>query len=148
MLKLHFSIVINAPVKKVWKTMLDKKTYEIWTTEFGPGSTYKGDWSKGNKMLFIAPGEKGEMGMVSRIKENRQDEYISIEHIGVVNEGKEDTSSEAVEVWSGAFENYTFKEEEGKTELLVDMDIVEEYKEMFESAWPKALNKLKEIAEK
>ena len=145
---LHFSIVINAPNDKVWKTMLDKKTYEIWTNEFAPGSTYRGDWSKGSKMLFIGPGENGEMGMVSRIKENKLYDFISIEHIGVVNEGKEDTASKDVKNWAGALENYTFKEKDSKTELIVDMDIVEEYKEMFESSWPKALNKLKEIAEK
>lgn len=45
-------------------------------------------------------------------------------------------------------ENYTFKNKDGKTELLVDMDINDEYKEMFEDMWPKALQKLKEISEK
>ena len=37
---------------------------------------------------------------------------------------------------------------DGKTELLVDMDINDEYKEMFEGMWPNALQKLKELAEK
>ena len=31
-----------------------------------------------------------------------------------------------------------------KTELVVDMDINEEFKEMFEGMWPKALQKLKD----
>lgn len=86
--------------------------------------------------------------MVSRIKENRLYEYISIEHLGVVNDGKEDTTSEAVKQWAGSLENYTLKESKGKTELLVDMDINDDYKEMFEGMWPKALQKLKEVAEK
>jgi hypothetical protein len=145
--KLHFKIEINAPKEKVWDTMLEDKTYRQWTEPFSPGSYYKGDWNKGSKILFIGPSEKGDMGMVSRIKENRKYEHISIEHIGIISEGKEDTTSEAVKSWAGAFENYTFKEKDGKTEVLVDLDSNEEYSEMFEGLWPKALQKLKELAE-
>lgn len=149
--KLKFSIVINAPKAKVWNAMLDDATYRVWTEPFMPGSHFVGDWSKGSKILFLGPNkETGKMsGMVSRIKENRPYEYISIEHLGMVNDGKEDTTSEAVKAWAGAFENYTFKERDGKTEVLVDLEgIVDEFKEMFQNMWPKALQKLKELAEK
>lgn len=146
--KLKFSIVINAPKNKVWDTMLNEDTYRKWTEEFGAGSHYVGNWNKGSKILFLAPSEKGEEGMVSRIKENRPYEYISIEHIGIVHDGKEDTTSEAVKSWAGALENYTFKEEGRKTEVLIDVDTNTEFKEMFQNTWPKALNKLKELAEK
>lgn len=147
--KLNFSIIINATKEKVWNTMLEDKTYRIWTEAFSKGSHYIGDWSKGSKILFLGPNENGEMGgMVSRIKENKLYEYISIEHLGVVENGKEDTTSDAVKQWAGSLENYTFKNKDGKTELLVDMDINDEYKEMFECMWPAALKKLKELAEK
>jgi len=146
--KLHFSININAPTEKVWNTMLDDKTYRQWTEAFMPGSYYKGDWSKGSKMLFIGLSENGEMGMVSRIKENQKYKYLSIEHLGMVKDGIEDTSSDEVKQWAGVHENYTFKEKDGFTEVLVDLDTVEEYKEMFEGMWPIALKKLKDLAEK
>ncbi len=146
--RLHFSVVIDAPKEKVWNTMLEDETYRIWTEEFCPGSHYVGDWNEGSKILFLGPGENGEMGgMVSRIKENRPFEYLSIEHIGCVQDGKEDTSSEEVKNWAGAHENYTFRDLGGRTEVLVEMDSVEEYREMFEKTWPKALEKLKETAE-
>lgn len=152
MQKLHFSIVINKQKEHVWNTMLNIDTYRLWTDVFAPDwpdSHYVGDWSKGSKMLFIAPDEKGQMsGMVSRIRENLPYQYLSIEHIGIVQDGKEDTSSEAVKEWAGALENYTFKEIDGTTEVSVDMDIGEEYEEMFQETWPKALQKLKELAEK
>jgi len=45
-------------------------------------------------------------------------------------------------------ENYSLKTQEGKTELVVDMDIAEEYKDYFNTTWPKALEKIKELAEK
>jgi len=150
MQKLNFAITINAPKEKVWNTMLEDKTYREWTTPFNEGSYYKGDWSKGSKIIFLGPNpETGkEGGMVSRIAENKLYEYISIEHLGIINDGVEDTTSEEVKKWTPAFENYTFKDLNGMTELIVDMDINDEYKEMFESMWPKALKKLKELTEK
>ena len=149
MLKLNFSIKIKASKEKVWNTMLEDKTYRIWTDPFMPGSYYKGDWNKGSKILFLAHGGKGEMGMVSRIKENQKYKFISIEHLGAVQNGIEDTTSDEAKIWSGALENYTFKEKDGSTELLIDLtgNIKDEYKEMFEGMWPKALQKLKELAE-
>jgi activator of Hsp90 ATPase-like protein len=150
MQKLHFSIVINAPKEKVWHTMLEDKTYREWTAAFNPGSHYKGDWNKGSKILFLGPdpktGEEG--GMVSRIAENKPYEFISIEHLGIVHNGVEDTTSEEAKKWAPAFENYTFREKDGTTEVLVDMDIDEKEAEMFNKMWPDALQKLKELAEK
>jgi hypothetical protein len=149
MQKLKFSIEINAPKEKVWNTMLDDKTYRIWTEAFMPGSHYIGDWNRGSKILFLAQDKEGKLGgMVSRIKENRKYDFISIEHLGVVSDGKEDITSDAVKPWAGSLENYSFKEKDGKTEVLVEMDITEEYKDMFTDMWPRALQMLKKISEK
>ena len=146
--KLKFSIIINAPKEKVWNTMLEDKTYRIWTEEFSPGSHYVGNWNKGSKILFLGPGNDGKIGgMVSRIKDNELYKFISIEHLGEVFEGVEDTTSDRVKVWAGALENYTFVDKNGKTEVLVDLDINEQFKEMFEGMWPKALQKLKSLCE-
>jgi uncharacterized protein YndB with AHSA1/START domain len=150
MRKLHYSIIIDAPREKVWNTMLDMDSYRLWTDAFQSGSHYVGDWSKGSKMLFLAPEKTGAMsGMVSRVKENRPYEYISLEHIGIVQGGKEDTSSDEAKKWAGALENYTLMGRGDQTEVLVDMDTSEdEYEEMFQTTWPEALQKLKQLAEK
>ena len=150
MQKLHYSIIITAPVAKVWNTMIDDKTYRLWTEAFSPGSYYKGDWNKGSKILFLGPGEHGESGMLSRIKENRKHEFLSIEHLGMVQNGNEDTSSEEAKAWAGALENYTFAEKNGVTELLIDLtgNIADEFAAMFNDMWPQALKKLKELSEK
>ncbi|HET8736048.1 MAG TPA: SRPBCC domain-containing protein [Pricia sp.] len=142
--KIHFKTTINAPVKKVWNTMLDDETYRQWTKAFHEGSHYKGSWEEGSKILFLGPEDSG---MVSEIAENRPHEYISIKHIGIVNKGVEDTESEEAKKWAPAFENYTFTEADGKTTVSVDMDIEEDYKEMFQEMWPNALQKLKELSE-
>ncbi len=150
MQKIQYSVVINAPREKVWNTMLSDETYRAWTMPFHPGSYFKGDWSEGSKILFIGPDEESddEMGMVSRIAENRLHEFVSIEHLGIYKNGVEDTESEEAKKWTPAFENYAFIDKDGGTEVQVEIDVVDEYKEMFEDMWPKALQILKELSEK
>jgi hypothetical protein len=145
--RLRFQVAIDAPRSKVWDTMLSDATYRLWTAEFMPGSYYVGDWNEGSKILFLGPGEKGDSGMVSRIESNRPHEYISIQHLGVVEDGKENTSREAAGAWAGAHENYAFRDVDGKTEVLVEMDTDDENEEMLERTWPRALQRLKQLAE-
>ena len=38
----HFEILINADVKKVFKDMLDEKKYSEWTSLFEPGISFRG----------------------------------------------------------------------------------------------------------
>lgn len=146
--RLHFEIIINSSAEKVYKIMLDEKHFSTWTAEFNPGSHYQGSWEKGSKILFLGPDLQGNMGgMVSRIVENIPCKFVSVEHLGLVENGREVTSGKAIEGWAGALENYTFQENNGKTLLAVDMDSNQEFTAYFSETWPKALNKLKEICE-
>jgi uncharacterized protein YndB with AHSA1/START domain len=146
--KLHFEININAPREKVWETMLSDETYREWTSVFMPGGYYEGEWQAGSKMLFVAPDEKGQLGgMVSNIAEVRKPEFVSIKHIGIMDNGEEKIGGEITEDWGDALENYTFQEENGATKLLVDMDSADDYIDDFNESWPKALAKLKELSE-
>lgn len=150
---MHFKIVVDAKVEKVYKTMLDEKTYAEWTSEFNPTSHYKGSWEKGSKIIFLGTDPNGKTGgMVSRIKENIPDKFVCIEHLGIFQNGMEITSGPEVEPWAGALESYTFNNDSGKTILSIKMEtekeINEEFKSYFLQTWPKALNKLKTICER
>jgi uncharacterized protein YndB with AHSA1/START domain len=152
MKQINFSITINAPRQKVWDTVMGKETYPVWTAAFSEGfaesSEAIGDWSQGSKMLFISATAEGQKeGMVSMIAENRQPEFLSINHIGFMKNGVEDTTSPEVLKWAGAYENYTFTEVEGGTKFDVELSVEDSFKEMFEEMWPKALAKLKEMCE-
>ena len=152
MKKLQFSVSINAPVTKIYDFMLglnSKATYEQWTALFNPTSTYEGTWDKGNKMLFIGVDENGEKGgMVSRVAENIANQFVSIQHYGLLKAGKEITEGPEVEKWANGFENYTFKENDGTTTVTVDLDAIEDFLDYMNDSYPKALDKLKEICEK
>jgi len=142
--KLKFKITIDASREKVWDVLWNDDTYPIWTAPFSPGSKAETDWQEGSKILFL---DASDRGMVSRVKENRANEYMGIEHLGYYNKGVEDFDSPEVKSWSGSTENYTLLTIDGKTELTVDSDISPDHKEMFESIWPKALEKVKELSE-
>jgi hypothetical protein len=109
-----------------------------------------GVWETGAEMRFLGADENGKEsgGMFSKIKEVRLYEFVSIEHLGMIGEnGEIDTTSDAVKKWAPAPENYTFTEKDGGVEVLVELGVPGEWKDMFDDMWPKALLKLKEVAE-
>lgn len=152
---LHFSILINADKEKVWKTMLEDETYREWTKVFNPGSEsyYEGGWNEGDEIRFLGNDTEGTVsGMLSRIKESRPYDFVSIQHLGEINKGVE-------KLWYGegttnieAYENYTLEEKDGGTEVIIDLNMSDEFpyniEEMFKGLWPKALESLKTLAEK
>lgn len=151
MQKLQFKKEINASAQKVYETMLglkDKATYEYWVATFNPTSTYEGSWEKGSKIRFVGTDENGnKAGMVSEIVENKPANFVSIRHYGFLDGDTEVTTGEQVEKWAGGHENYTFEEKNGVTTVTVEMDTIDEYLDYFNTTYPKAMDKLKEISE-
>lgn len=149
--KIKFTTEIKAPATKVYDLMLgisDKTTYEQWTALFNPTSTYKGNWNKGSKMLFLGTDEKGNQhGMVSEIAENIRNQFVSIRHYGLLQNGEEITEGPEVEKWANGFENYTFDENDEFTTVTVDLDTANDFINYMNDTFPKALEKLKVICE-
>jgi uncharacterized protein YndB with AHSA1/START domain len=148
---LHFTTTINASREKVWNTMLGLATYRIWTAPFNPpgaASSFKGDWSKGSKIFFVGIDDKtgkDDSGMYGEIVENKPHEFISVKQLGELKDGVESPWPNPEQA---GFENYTLVEKDGGTEVLVEIvNLPDEWAEMMNEAWPKALAKLKEITE-
>lgn len=144
MKKNKFSIEIKAPKEKVWDTLWNDDTYRKWTSVFSEGSYAQTDWKEGSKVLFLSP--EGE-GMYSTIAKKVTNELMSFKHLGVVKGGKEQPADDETKKWSGAMENYSLKEKERSTELTVEMDMTEEHEKYFSETFPKALEKVKSLAE-
>lgn len=140
----HFDILIHAPRERVWNTMLHPDTYREWTAAFCEGSYFEGSWDAGATIRFLSP-EGG--GMVSEIAEHRPAEFVSIRHLGVIQDGVEDTSSDAIKAWAPCYENYRFTDEAGGTRLQVDSDVFGGYEAFMAETWPRALKRLKDLCE-
>ena len=146
---LHYPIQINAPQQKVWDTMLGEDTYKEWSSVFNPDPTaetyMEGSWDEGSDIKFLGKEKDGTVsGMIGKVQESRPGEFISVKYSSEIMRGEENVYSPD-ELY---FENYTFNEKDGGTELLVDIDVKDEYKDMFDGMWPKALEVLKQLAEK
>lgn len=145
MLKINFSVVVNAPKEKVWNCLWDIHHYQTWTSAFAEGSTVKTDnWKEGSKIYFL---DGNGSGMITMIATNKPNEFMSFKHLGTVIDGVEDTTSEKVSAWAGALENYTLKEVNGITTVEIETDITEDFKDYMLKTWPVALEKLKGLAE-
>jgi hypothetical protein len=144
---LSFNIDIKAGKQKVWDTMLAAETYQEWTNVSWPGSYYKGQWKKGEKIRFVST--SGEGGTVASITELIPYNSIVAEHVAIINsDGTEDMDSEMAKGWVGTTEAYKFDEQNGKTTLQVKINTNPAWEEMFTEGWPNALAKLKELCEK
>jgi predicted 3-demethylubiquinone-9 3-methyltransferase (glyoxalase superfamily)/uncharacterized protein YndB with AHSA1/START domain len=146
--ELHFEISIDSSPEKVFHSMIDKDHYGEWTSAFASDSHFIGSWDKGSRIMFLGHGPDGKMGgMIGMIRENKPNKHISIEYLGMIEDGEEITSGPEVESWQGSTENYTFAGKNGSTLLSIDVDSNETYKDMFSEMWPKALNLLKDVCE-
>lgn len=145
MKKLNFTTQINAPREAVWNILWSKETYPKWTSVFMEGSYAESDWKEGSKILFLGPDEHGGTGgMTSRIAKLVPNDTMVFEHLGEVKNGVEDFSKG----WSDAFEKYFLRTSaDCGTELNVELDTLDEYASYFEETFPKALVKIKELAE-
>lgn len=152
MQKVNFQIEVQSSAVQAYENMLglkNKSTYEAWTEVFNPTSTYEGNWNKGSKIIFVGIDEKGKRGgMVSRIAENIPNQFVSIEHYGMLDGENEITEGTEVESWAGAHENYIFLQQGDYTLITVEFDTAENFIDYFKETYPRALLKLKEVIEK
>ncbi len=143
--KLTFNTRIQASPEKVWDVLWDHDHYRAWTAVFSEGSHAETDWQEGSKVLFV--NDKGS-GMVSRVAERKDNRVMIFQHLGMVKDGVEDTQSDEVKPWSGGLERYFLEPSDGFTNLRVELDAPDDFKDYFTQTFPAALNKVKELAEK
>lgn len=143
--RLEYKTVIAAPAKIIWETMLQKETYDQWTAKSWPGSTYEGEWKKGEKIRFVGPDGSGTLAELVEMKPYQE---ILMRHIAILTSGGgEDRTSETAKSWIGITEGYKFEEQSGKTALTVTLEISAQWREMFDEGWPVALEELKKLSE-
>lgn len=139
MIKLHFTIEINATPEQVWAALWTIENYHKWTSVFGEGSTVKSDWEQGSNIYFVDGKGNGMYSVIETKITNRQ---MTFKHLGEIMDGVEKESS-----WSGSLENYVLTEANGITNLQVDLDSTEEFQEYFQEKFPQALQFVKKISE-
>lgn len=151
MVTLTFQIDIHAPPNIVYRFMLglnDKNDYNNWASVFQQGTTYIGNWEKGSTMKFVNRDKNNLLyGSLSQIEEHIPEKFVSIYHLGLIQEGKELLLNKDGNEPFG-FENYAYTENDGITTVTVTLQAHSDYSKYFQITFPKALEKLKNMVEK
>jgi hypothetical protein len=146
--KMQFKTNIHADVQKVYHTMLDQDTYRQWTSVFNPTSSFEGSWTKGDKICFVGISKEGKKeGMVGVIKEHIPQKFVSIEYVAMLDGDQEVNDGPQAKDWIGNHENYTFTGNNGQSTVTVEVDVNDQMIDYFQTTYPKALEKLKELCE-
>lgn len=138
--KVTFKVQINASPDKVWSALWQDVNYREWTSVFIEGSYAESDWREGSEIRFLSPKNSGMKAVILR---NRMNEEMVFEHQQeIINGALRDIP------WKGAQEAYLLKEEDGKSVLICSLDVSAAFKEYFNSVFPVALQRVREIAER
>ncbi|MFP3834097.1 SRPBCC family protein [Chryseobacterium sp. SIMBA_028] len=142
---LSYETIIDAPLQKVWDILWSPETYSVWTQYFGAGSSVmKSDWKVDGKTYFL--NDKGD-GMVSTIDSLDEPNQIVFKHLGMIENGIEDTQSKEVMEWNGCFEKYFLTDYEGKTKLHAEVQVEKQWRDHMNTGFTKGLIVVKSLAE-
>ena len=139
------SITIDADAEKVWNVLFTQELNKIWFAEFSEGTQAYTDWQEGSKAIFK---DDTESGIIGKITVNKLHEELVIEYESMLMNGKEDFESEYAQNIKGSKETYKLKSDGPETRLDVTCDMDAEYFDMMSESWDRALNTVKELAEK
>ncbi len=140
------NILINASRQKVWDVLFTDDSYRIWTNEFSEGSYVETDWKVGSTILFK---NAKEYGMFGKIEEMLVPDFMCFKLEGLISSnGVQDSESDKAQIYKGSRETYTLIEMDDVTELDIVAVVSEEYFDIMNEVWDKALLKVKELSEK
>lgn len=145
MKRLRFSIDINAPREKVWKVLWEDATFRDWAGIIDKGTYAIGDWKEGGKIQFLS--SVAGYGVLSIIEKFVPNEHVSFKQLADLKDGKEHPFKDKEKEWAGGYESYSLKENAGVTTISVEIDVPDEHRDEFEDRFPRALERVKVMAE-
>lgn len=140
--QLQFSIEITAPRENVWVTLWEDKTFRDWANIIDEGTYMVGEIKEGNEVQFIS--SASGYGVTSLVEKLTPNEHVSFRQI---SDTKDSGRREREKEWAGGRESYTLTEEGGITTLTVELDVPPGQTEAFKVRFPKALQRVKALAE-
>ncbi len=142
MKELQFLIEINASKERVWATLWDDITFRDWANIIDEGTYMKGEMKEGKEIEYISS-ENG-YGVTSLIEKLNPNEFVLFRHSA---DTKDSGQQERAKEWTGGTESYSLTEKSGVTTLIVKFDVPEELEEIFNIRFPRALERIKTLAE-
>jgi hypothetical protein len=143
MKEIQFLIEINASKERVWTTLWEDITFRDWANNIDEGTYMKGVMIEGNEIQFIS--SVSGYGVTDLIEKLIPNEFVLFKHQA---DTKESGQQEREKEWAGGAESYSLTEKNGVTTLIVKTHIPQEQLETLNIRFPKALERIKTLAEK
>jgi uncharacterized protein YndB with AHSA1/START domain len=142
MKEMQFTVEISATKEKVWDTLWQDETFREWAGIIDPGTHMVGGLKEGNELQFISGNGYGVTSLVEKLTAN---EFLLLRHSAdTQDEGKREREKE----WTGGAESYSLSEKDSTTTLTTTFDVPPEMEEYFKVNYPKALERVKVLAER
>jgi len=139
---LRFVIEIQAAKERVWDTLWQDETLREWAGIIDPGTHLVGELKEGNEVQFISGNGYGVTSLVEKLVVG---EFLLLRHrADTQEEGKREREKE----WTGGAESYSLTEKDGTTTLTAAFDVPPEMEDYFKVNYPKALERVKALAER
>lgn len=143
MKELRFSIEIHATKQKVWDSLWQDETFRDWAGIIDPGTYMAGELKQGAEVQYISA-ENG-YGVTSLVEKLTPGEYVLLRHSADTQDAGE---RERDKEWTGGKESYSLMEQDGTTTLTAAFDVPPDLEDYFTANYPKALERVKVLAER
>lgn len=118
------------------------QTFRQWAGIIDPDTYMKGELAEGNEVQFIS--DENGYGVTSLVEKLTPNEFLLLRHEADTQDSGE---NEREKQWTGGTESYTLTDADGAAILSVVFGVPEELEEYFRINYPKALDRVKELAE-
>ena len=143
MQKQQFSIEIKATRERIWNILWEDKALRDWGNIIDEGLYMVGEMKEGNVVQFIS--SVSGYGVTSLIEKLIPNEFASFRQMADTKDGgKQEREKE----WTGGTESYSLVGKNNITILRVNIDVPLGLEEIFMVRFPKALERVKFLAEK
>lgn len=139
---LRFSVEIRATKERVWDTLWQDETLREWAGLIDPGTRMVGDLKEGKEIQFISGNGYGVTSLVEKLVPG---EFLLLRHHA---DTKEEGKREREKQWTGGAESFALTEAGGGTTLTVTFDVPPELEKYFTVNYPKALERVRALAER
>lgn len=141
---LTFNIEIQSNIEKIWNVLWNKENYTKWTKPFTEGCYYETEsFAEGSEIKFLSP--SGD-GMLSKITYLKPYEYVAFEHLEMEMNG-EKISFKSKDDKHQYLETYRLVQLPNSVLLTATVDTLEPWENTMNTAFPQALQIIKEISE-
>ncbi len=142
MQEMQFTVEIHAAKEKVWDTLWQDETLRQWAGLIDPGTYMVGELQEGNEVQFISGNGYGVTSLVEKLIPS---EFLLLRHhADTQDKGEREREKE----WTGGKESYALVEKDDTTILTAVFDVPSELEEYFKENYPKALERVKVLAER